>query len=422
MTGDDELDQSDLLAYRELRPPAERGQLGTVDGTPLTGVRCGRPLLYPVPADDLPPPLRHRTSGGRHVGVLFAFDLDPLPPRWRYTAARFEVALDDRRGMALQVHGDGDAFGLARGEAASPTAVHTVAATTGRPGWLRRLAVRSGAPRAWVSGTQSPRFGWMYDDPRGDLLLPRTYGMHALLELPPDATEARGTLDVRVEVAQGSRARHRIGLRESVPFSAPVRAGGGPSGAAVRLCMAADVSGYSTRTSPATERIQRELVGLLSRARRAAGITDSTVDPQPQGDGQFTVLPVGIDESTVIPRLIQGIHSGLSELNRAAPLGDRMRLRVALHRGLVKEGANGWVGVAPIAVHRILDCPALRAALREHTAADYVLGLPDVLFQDVVAHAVEPPLAADFSPITVDLPEKNFVERGWLHIGPEATR
>lgn len=420
----DELDPADLLAYRELSPPEDRGQTGDAAGVPRIGVRCGRPLVYPVPASDVPAPLRRRAPGGGFAGVLFAFDLDALPPRWRYTAARFEVALADERAMAVQVHGDGDAFGLVYGEAASATAVHTAAAARDRPGWLRRLVGRPDAPRAWVSGAQSPRFGWVYDDPRGELLLPRTYGMHALVELPAGATEVRGTIDVRVDMAHGPRNRHRVGLRESVSFAEPLasRSRPEPGGAAVRLCMAADVSGYSGRTNPETERIQRELVRLLSRARRTAGIDDFAVAPQPQGDGQFTVLPPGIDEAMVIPRLVQGIHSGLREVNRAAAAGDRIRLRVALHRGLVKEGDNGWIGVAPIAVHRILDCPALRTALREHTAADYVLGLPDVLFHDVVAHAVEPPLPADFAPITVDLPEKNFIEHGWLHIGPEESR
>jgi hypothetical protein len=97
-----------------------------------------------------------------------------------------------------------------------------------------------------------------------------------------------------------------------------------------------------------------------------------------------------------------------------------MRLRVALHRGLVKEADNGWVGSSAIAVHRILDSGPLRAAVKENPAACYVLGLPDVLYRDVIEHAVEPPRAGDFRAMVVDLPEKDFVERGWLYVGPGA--
>ena len=138
------------------------------------------------------------------------------------------------------------------------------------------------------------------------------------------------------------------------------------------------------------------------------------VAPQPQGDGQFTVLPVGLDEAAAIPRLVRAVGDALAARNAAEP-GDRMRLRVALHRGLVKEADNGWVGRAAVAVHRILDSPPLREALAGHPRADYVLGVPDVLFADVLATGDDPPPDA-FRPITVDLPAKGFLERAWLYL------
>jgi|SRR4051794_4464532 hypothetical protein len=143
----------------------------------------------------------------------------------------------------------------------------------------------------------------------------------------------------------------------------------------------------------------------------------AAVPPQPQRDGEFTVLPIGIDESAVIPKLIAGLREELRDRDRERAAGERMRLRVAFHRGLVKEAANGWVGGAAIAVHRILNSSPLRQAIDENSQAPYVLGLPDVLFHDVIAHAVEPPLPTDFRPMTVAVPEKEFVEEGWLTVG-----
>jgi len=338
------------------------------------------------------------------------------------------VTLDDQRARAVHLAADGDELGLVHGdtttEAASATAAHTVAAARRRRGWLRRLAGRSGTPRAWPTGVQSPNFGWSYDDPAGELLLPRAYAMHALLELPAEATEVAGRLGVRVEIgaAAGRRGGRRpAGMRESVRFAEPLAPAGPPSAAAVRLCMAADVSGYSRRGNAATERIQRDLVATLARCRRAAGIPDSAVAPQPQGDGQFTVLPIGIDESVVIPALLRELRVALTDLNRRATGADRMRLRVALHRGLVKEGSNGWIGAAAIAVHRILDSPPLRRALAGDDAADFVLGVPDVLFRDVIVPSDGPPRPEDFEPVVVTLPEKGFIEHAWLHIGRPAT-
>ena len=409
----DELGGPELLEYRELVPADARGGL---DAGPVGGLRCGRPLLYPIPVADLPAPVRHRAEpgGDRYLGALFAFDLDPLPPGHRYVSARFEVSLADPESLAVRVDVDGDELGVTyEGGPATAAAAYTVDAVRQRPGWLRRLAGRERAPRAWVTGVQSTRFGWLYEDPIGELLLPRNYGMHAVLAVPAGATRLSGTIAVQVEVAAGRR--RTISVREELGFDEPLSATAAPGAAAVRMCMAADVAGFSLRGNAAAERIQREIVTLLSRARRAAGIPDDAVRPQPQGDGQFTVLPVGIDESAVIPQLLGELDRALRELNGTGE--DRLRMRVALHRGLVKEGANGWIGTASIAVHRILDSPPLRAALTEHPLADFVLGVPDVLYHDVVVHAQQPPLPEDFTAVTVNLPEKGFVEHAWVYVG-----
>ncbi len=417
---DEELAPGDVLAESALAPAAGRGVPESL-AAPRSAVRCGRPLIYPVPPADLPPALRGRP--GRIVGALFAFDLDPLPPGARYTGARFEVTLADPGARAVLLAVDGDELGLIQDAGvaapASAVAVRAVAAARTRPGWLRRLAGRRDAPRAWTTGVLTPAFGWAYDDPRGDLLLPRSYGMHALLEIRSER-EVAGRLAVAVEI-DGVAGRQEAVMAEAVEFAEPLTPAEVPTGAAVRLCMAADVVGYSRRGNAEAELLQRDLVDVLAQARRAAGIPDSMVAPQPQGDGQFTVLPVGIDESVVIPRLLAALGAGLAERDRDVPERERMRLRVALHRGLVKEADNGWVGSAAIAVHRILDSPPLRAAVGDNPAAVFVLGIPDVLYRDVIVHAVEPPGPDDFRPMTVELPAKDFVEHGWLAVGPAVT-
>ena len=417
----DELGADEVLGYRPLIPAGVRGT-DPLTATPIAGVRCGHPLLYPIAPADLPAPwaARARSTGCRYAGLLLAFDLDPLPAGQRYTAARFDVALTTADARAVRLD-DGDSLGVTyEGDAATLVAARTVAAARDRPGWLRRLAGRADAPRAWTSGVQSGSFGWVYEDPAGILLLPRSHGMHALLEIPPGETTVTGTITVRAELT-GPRGRQLGRFREALPFAEPLSPDEGPAktdSAAVRLCMAADVAGYSRRRNDQTERIQAALVALLARARHAAGVSDAEVRPQPQGDGQFTVLPVGLDESVAIPQLLAELEVALSDANAGLPPDERIRLRVALHRGLIKEGGNGWIGTAPIAVHRILDSPPLRAALAEHDKAGYVLGVPDVLYRDVLVHLAGPPGPDDFDAMTVDLPAKGFLEQCWLYVGP----
>jgi len=411
MWSDDELTGDEVLAHHALTGAGGRG-----DGTdgPGGGVRCGHPLIYPVAPEELPAPLRGRAGmgGHRYVGALFAFDLEIEAG---CTGARFEVALTGDGCRAVRLDTDGDAFGLVLAGPASAVAARAVSVT--RPGLLRRLALRRGGPRVWATGAQSSRFGWGYEVRRG--VLPRTFAMHALLEVPAGAAEVSGLLSVRVVTAAGPGEVAGVPFREPLtPVVTGLSAEEG-EGAAVRLCMAADVVGYSRRRNAETEVLQHDLVRILGQARQAAGIGAGLVRPQPAGDGQFTVLPVGIDESAVIPALLHELGERLTDRDRGRAPVEAMRLRVALHRGLVKEAPNGWVGAAAIAVHRLLDSPPLRAAVSENPAATFALGLPDVLYRDVIVPGEHPP-AADFREMTVDLPEKGFVERGWLYVGPQA--
>lgn len=426
----------DLLAYADLYQPDERR--GDSD-PPVreTGVHCGRPLVYPVPRSELPVFLRERAeaTGSRLYGVVFAFDLETTAGM-RYTHARFEVRLTDQRAVAVQIHADGDALGLLFGSAepapasiaaatvaaaASATAAHTIAAATARPGWLPRLAAYPGQARARITGTQSHTFRWDYDDPRGETVIPAACALHALIEVPSDMVELAGSLLVDVTLvragwrnrSQPACLRKAIGFREPLPGAATATPA--TLAAAVRLCVAADVEAYSDRPNPLAELTQRRLVEALARARRGAGIDERAVHLQPQGDELFAILPVGIDESLVIPGFVNGLACALREINAAGDTA-RLRLRVAMHRGLMKEGPSGWVGNAPIAVHRILNAPALREALAANPEVDFVLGVPDVLYQDVLAHSVETPRAEDFREVTVELPEKRFREHAWVYL------
>lgn len=389
-----------------------------------TTVHCGRPLTYEIPVDDLPPLLRHRmaSTGNRCFGLMLAFDLEPLTGH-RYGRARFAVELEDRRASAVRLDTDGGSTGFVYGIGATFPASRlaaglAAAADAQRSGWLGRLQARRDRPAPATTGVQSHTFAWTYPEATGD---PLHYGMHAIVEAPGDLTRLRGSLDSRVEIVRTlwtRQSRTEGTLREVVHFAEPLLAA--PDRAetpAVRLCMAADVKAYSKQPTMTADRTQTRLIDILAEARLRAGIDPSTVRPQPQGDGQFTVLPVGIDESAVIPRLVRGIEDGLRETNRDLDGTARLRLRVALHRGLMWPGDNGWLGKAAIAVHRILDSAPLRDALDSHPSADLALAVPDFLYRDVIADSYDWLDAGDFSRVDVEIPGKDFAETAWLYVG-----
>ncbi|WP_410586469.1 hypothetical protein [Amycolatopsis sp. lyj-23] len=293
---------------------------------------------------------------------------------------------------------------------------------------VRELSGTATEPAAELAVSESPQgCGWLAGDPLGVTSAPLAGEVRATLWVPEDRAELIGVnrFDSTVLRPAWHRRRLHAGIAP-VPFSVALPSGWMRSPLppprrisnrkpAVRLCMAADAASYRRFTTSEAARTQERLVAVLTEARRAAGIPEAEVDLQPSGDGQFAILPTGLDETVVIPRLVEGLRTALAAVN--ADLSDRarLRLRVALHRGHIAPGVNGWVGAATIAVHRLLDCGPLRSRLRQHQSADFALIVSDVLFDDVIATgggALDP---AAFEPVDAVLPDKEFAERAWVH-------
>jgi hypothetical protein len=184
----------------------------------------------------------------------------------------------------------------------------------------------------------------------------------------------------------------------------------------VRLCFAADIERFSRFRTPEAALAQERFAQVMAQARGHAGIDADQLGLQRSGDGQAAIFPPALDESQVIPLLVEGLARALGEANadRAGP--DRIRLRVALHRGHISWGANGWIGDSPIAVQRLLDSPVARQALADHPSSDFVLIVSDVVYRDVIAHGYGNLSPRAFQPVHVDIPAKNFTEPAWIYV------
>ncbi len=204
------------------------------------------------------------------------------------------------------------------------------------------------------------------------------------------------------------------------PEGPPGPAGGRLERVAVRLCIATDIEKYSRFNDVTALRAQDRLVGLLAAARRRAGVDEAAVALQEHGDGQFAALPPDIEEPQVIPDFVRALRLELEALNADLAAHARLRLRVAMCRGNIRRGANGYVGSTAIAVHRILDAPPLRTALRDEIAAAFVLAVSDSIFTDVVAQGHGDLDPSAFRPVTAKLPEKGFEETAWIFLPPSS--
>jgi hypothetical protein len=373
------------------RSPWRKGTVPTAVGT----VRFGVPVVEP--------------GSGRHD-----------------TAIRLAVALDRRSTD------DHFVAAFLRVDFAGPD----VAATELRLAGLSEPDSSGSVPTS-VSVLRGGMYGWTLGDPLGSTPIPREFTARTLLSLPRSGPAITAlTVTARLDAtllgpsrwwrpAHRSHACCRRPAEFVVPLpddgtnqpddgwtaASPVRAGG-----TVRLCLAADIERFSRFHTPEAIRAQQRFVDVLAQARRYAEIDEAGVQLQESGDGQFAVLPPGLDESTVVPRLIDGLRIALAQVNSDLSAHARLRLRVALHRGHIAPGANGWVGESSIAIHRILDSEAVRTALATGTAADFVLIIPEVLYREIVCQRYAWLTPEEFAPVEVRLPAKGFVAPAWVYL------
>jgi class 3 adenylate cyclase len=260
---------------------------------------------------------------------------------------------------------------------------------------------------------------------------------HVIAEVPLDVATLGGTMYVdttsTTQTLAGMRRRHACSPSgksftvtpppDWTAASRPVRVVSPSKGTAtdrlqppaVRLCFAVDIERFSRFTTAEGVRAQHRFAELLATARAHAGLDETTVLVQESGDGQFVVLPPGLDESVVLPRLVEGLRLALRETNADLNEHARLRLRVAFHRGHVSPAANGWTGDAVIAVRRLLDSDVLRESLVDVPDADAAFIVPEVLYHDIVAHRHGTLDPDEFDRVEVTVPTKGFSAPAWVH-------
>lgn len=182
-----------------------------------------------------------------------------------------------------------------------------------------------------------------------------------------------------------------------------------------RICLVTDIEDYSSRTVPQHADAQRRLRGIMAAACRYAGIGRvGSRSRQDRGDGRLFTFAPGLDETIAVPRLILGLRHGLYLANRHPGEFGRIRLRAAMARGAVAEGGSGFLGRAPIAATRLLDCSATRGALSGQPSADLAFIVDDELFQDIIRQDF-PGLASDDFVRTV-VQHREFDGVGWMYV------
>lgn len=187
-----------------------------------------------------------------------------------------------------------------------------------------------------------------------------------------------------------------------------------------RLLVCVDMERYSRRSNLQQFEAQKEFRDLLHGAASAVGLDRMTWSTQQAGDGELAILPRDVPESQVIGRFVPELNRRLRAYNVSRVDAARIRLRIAVHQGLVHlDGANGFPGTAVVFVCRLCDAAPVKRALAAFPDAGVALVVSTEIFRDVVSEYPEEMRPERFQLVRVSHAEKDFEESAWVCVVDE---
>ncbi|WP_328393659.1 hypothetical protein [Nocardia sp. NBC_00416] len=153
-----------------------------------------------------------------------------------------------------------------------------------------------------------------------------------------------------------------------------------------QLVVSVDARGFGSSNDQRQRAIQAGIFGVLDRAADRAELDRSAWDRQHKGDGELAVLPatVAAAEPVLIDGFVRELNAALAQHNHGLRGAQRLRLRLAIHFGVVAKDENGLSGQATVAVSRLVDCAQAKRALDFYDDADLVVVLSNTVFADSV--------------------------------------
>jgi hypothetical protein len=152
---------------------------------------------------------------------------------------------------------------------------------------------------------------------------------------------------------------------------------------AFRFLVAVDVAGFSQRSAAEQARLQDDLESAMTEAAASVGLDRRRWYRQPRGDGELAVLPEGVDGLALVAEYPRKLASRIADVN-GPDCGSRLRVRLAIHHGAVVPGRFGPVGMALVAISRLVDAELVRQQLRQRSDLDIALVVSATVFDEVI--------------------------------------
>lgn len=177
-----------------------------------------------------------------------------------------------------------------------------------------------------------------------------------------------------------------------------------------------DIERYSRRSAQDQHVAQQVYAQALRQAASSARLDLDDWLRQPAGDGELAVLPDGVHEPRLIGVMLPVLAKHLAGYNRSRPPEQRVRVRVAVHRGYIRlDGAMGFAGPPPVHVRRLLDSEPVRDLLRNRPTINVAVIVSDEIYQQIVVNRYEGLCPELFREVQVTHPEKEYSATAWVY-------
>lgn len=171
--------------------------------------------------------------------------------------------------------------------------------------------------------------------------------------------------------------------------------------------------GHPARSDLDRHTVRRALYDGLRSSFDDEGVPLADCYREDRGDGAMVLVPPSTDTAILLTSLVDRLKSEVRRHNDVSSTTARMRLRVAVHTGVVRSDANGLIGTAVNHVFRLLEAEALRLSL-QRTGADIALIASDRVYEDVIWHGLGLVDPGEYQGVPVRV--KETVTTAWIRV------
>jgi hypothetical protein len=159
-------------------------------------------------------------------------------------------------------------------------------------------------------------------------------------------------------------------------------------------------------------RMRADLRTVLARTLAYQHLQWTDLHRDDLGDGIRLIVPPTVSPSALLDPFVPTLTDVLREHRRSAPPEARLRLRVAVHMGLVHHDGHGWAGQTLVHVARLINANAVRTTLT-WAETDLVVVVSQTMWEAVVAqgYGLNP---AGYRRITIA--EKETTGPAWIYL------